>query len=43
MLEEGIPLGVVYLSKARDGLNASPQYYRTDDTPENGPRDKRNI
>ena len=35
MLEEGIPLGVVYvLKKARDGLNASPQYYRTDDTPE---------
>ena len=35
MLEEGIPLGVVYfIKKARDGLNASPQYYRTDDTPE---------
>ena len=33
MLEEGIPLGVVYfIKKARDGLNASPQYYRTDDT-----------
>ena len=31
----GIPLGVVYfIKKARDGLNASPQYYRTDDTPE---------
>lgn len=35
ILEEGIPLGVVYfIKKARDGLNASPQYYRTDDTPE---------
>ena len=35
MLEEGIPLGVVYfIKKARDGLNASPQYYRADDTPE---------
>ena len=35
MLEEGIPLGVVYfIKKARDGLNVSPQYYRTDDTPE---------
>ena len=35
MLEEGIPLGVVYfIKKARDGLNASPQYYRMDDTPE---------
>ncbi|WP_243088541.1 LPD1 domain-containing protein [Roseburia sp. AF15-21] len=35
MLEEGIPLGVVYfIKKVRDGLNASPQYYRTDDTPE---------
>ena len=32
MLEEGIPLGVVYfIKKARDGLNASPQYgYRKD-------------
>ena len=35
MLEDGIPLGVVYfIKKARDGLNASPQYYRRDDTPE---------
>ena len=35
ILEEGIPLGVVYfIKKARDGLNASPQYYRTDDTSE---------
>ncbi len=35
MLDEGIPLGVVYfIKKARDSLNASPQYYRTDDTPE---------
>ena len=35
MLEDGIPLGVVYfIKKARDGLNASPQYYRKDDTPE---------
>ena len=37
MLDDGIPLGVVYfIKKARDGLNASPQYYRRDDTPENG-------
>ena len=35
MLDDGIPLGVVYfIKKARDGLNASPQYYRRDDTPE---------
>ena len=35
MLEDGIPLGVVYfIKKARDWLNASPQYYRRDDTPE---------
>ena len=35
MLEDGIPLGVVYfIKKARDSLNASPQYYRRDDTPE---------
>lgn len=35
MLDEGVPLGVVYfIKKARDSLNASPQYYRTDDTPE---------
>ena len=35
MLEDWIPLGVVYfIKKARDGLNASPQYYRRDDTPE---------
>lgn len=35
MLEDGVPLGVVYfIKKARDGLNASPQYYRRDDTPE---------
>ena len=25
---------VYFIKKARDGLNASPQYYRTDDTPE---------
>lgn len=32
MLDDGIPLGVVYfIKKARDGLNASPQYYRRDD------------
>ena len=24
----------LFYQKARDGLNASPQYYRTDDTPE---------
>ena len=35
MLEDGIPLGVAYfIKKARDGLNASPRYYRRDDTPE---------
>lgn len=35
MLEDGIPLGVVYfMKKARDNLSASPQYYRSDDTPE---------
>lgn len=35
MLEEGMPLGVVYfIKKARDSLHASPQYYRIDDTPE---------
>ncbi len=35
MLDDGIPLGVVYfVKKARDSLNASPQYYRKDDTPE---------
>ena len=35
MLDEGVPLGVVYfIKKVRDGLNASPQYYRRDDTPE---------
>ena len=35
MLDDGIPLGVVYfIKKVRDGLNASPQYYRRDDTPE---------
>ncbi len=35
MLDGGIPLGVVYfIKKARDSLNASPQYYRRDDTPE---------
>lgn len=35
MIDEGIPLGVVYfIKKTRDALNASPQYYRTDDTPE---------
>ena len=35
MLDEGVPLGVVYfIKKARDGLSASPQYYSRDDTPE---------
>ena len=35
MLDDGIPLGVVYfIKKVRDGLNASPQYYHRDDTPE---------
>lgn len=47
MLEEGIPLGVVYfIKKARDGLNASPLPLSITArmTPrKNGPRDKRNI
>ncbi|MDE6993895.1 MAG: hypothetical protein K2P41_05660 [Lachnospiraceae bacterium] len=35
MLDEGLPLGVVYfIKKARDALNASPQYQRGDSTPE---------
>ena len=35
MLDEGIPLGVAYyIKKARDALPASPQYYRSDSTPE---------
>ena len=34
MLDGGMPLAVVYfIKKARDSLNASPQYYRGDDTP----------
>lgn len=38
MLDEGTPLGVVYFlsKKARDSLNASPQYSYRDNTPENG-------
>lgn len=41
MLDDGIPLGVVYfIKKARDGLNASPQYYRRDDTAEIPQREK---
>lgn len=35
MLDDGVPLGVAYfVKKARDSLNAAPQYYRTDNTPE---------
>lgn len=35
MLESGIPLGVVYfIKKARDALNASPQYTRKDIGPQ---------
>jgi len=35
MLDEGTPLGVVYfIKKARDSLNASPQYSYRDNTPE---------
>ena len=35
MLDEGIPLGVVYyIKKARDALSASPQYSYSDSTPE---------
>lgn len=35
MIDGGVPFDVVYfIKKARDSLNASPQYYRTDDTPE---------
>lgn len=35
MLDDGVPLGVVYfIKKARDSLNASPQYLYSDNTPE---------
>lgn len=35
MLDEGVPLGVVYyIKKALDSVNASPQYFRRDNTPE---------
>lgn len=35
MIDSGVPFDVVFfIKKARDNLNASPQYYRTDDTPE---------
>lgn len=35
MIDGGIPFDVVYfIKKVRDSLNGSPQYYRTDDTPE---------
>lgn len=35
MLEDGVPLGVVYfVKKARDSLSATPQYSHLDDTPE---------
>ncbi|NMA24653.1 MAG: hypothetical protein GX936_03190, partial [Clostridiales bacterium] len=35
MIDSGIPSDVVYfVKKARDSLNASPQYYLTDNTPE---------
>ncbi len=35
MLDDGVPLGVVYfVKKARDSLHASPQYLYSDDTPE---------
>ena len=44
MLEEGIPLGVVYfIKKARDGLNASLSITARMTPRKNGPRDKRNI
>ncbi len=35
MIDGGIPYDVVYfVKKVRDSLNVSPEYYRTDDTPE---------
>ena len=35
MLDDGVPLGVAYfIKKARDSLNASPQYLYSDKTPE---------
>lgn len=35
LIDSGIPVDVVYwIKKVRDSLNASPRYYRTDDTPE---------
>ena len=35
MLDDGVPLGVVYfIKKARDSLGASPQYRYSDKTPE---------
>ena len=35
MIDEGIPVGVVYyIKKARDSLNASPRYPYSDNTPE---------
>ena len=35
MIDGGVPFDVVYfIKKVRDSLNVSPQYYRTDDTPE---------
>lgn len=44
MLDEGVPLGVVYyIKKARDALNASPQYQRGDSTPEKRLQGRRNI
>ncbi len=45
MLEEGIPLGVVYfIKKARGRLKRFPSVITARMTPrKNGPRDKRNI
>ena len=44
MLEEGIPLGVVYFIQKSEGrLKRSPQYYRTDDTPEKRDRETKGI
>ena len=44
MLEDGVPLGVVYfIKKARDSLAASPGYTYGDNTPENVLPVRKNI
>lgn len=44
MIDEGIPLGVVYyIKKVRDCLPASPRYPYGDNTTEKGLPDRKNI